>query len=254
MCELALQNARVMVGVLALLLAGCRAPGVSETNTSGKERISARPLPDVSPVAPGTYNLMVASPNDAILLVPSTITEKVALPLVVMLHGAGGTPATLEQVLQLGQQYGFAVLVPKSRGATWDLALGAFGEDVVVIDKALTETFKRVRVDAGHIALAGFSDGASYALSLGLANGDLFTHIIAFSPGFVGVVPHRGKPAFFLGHGNGDGVLPVATTRDNIAPFLRQSGYSVKYYEFPGGHRVDSLEADTAFHWFLGVN
>ena len=32
---------------------------------------------------------------------------------------------------------------------------------------------------------SGFSDGASYALSLGAANGDLFTHIAAFSPGFM---------------------------------------------------------------------
>jgi len=31
----------------------------------------------------------------------------------------------------------------------------------------------------------GFSDGASYALSVGITNGDLFTHVIAFSPGFV---------------------------------------------------------------------
>ncbi len=31
----------------------------------------------------------------------------------------------------------------------------------------------------------GFSDGASYALSLGVPNGDLFTHIVAFSPGFM---------------------------------------------------------------------
>lgn len=32
---------------------------------------------------------------------------------------------------------------------------------------------------------AGFSDGASYALSLGLPNGNLFSHIVAFSPGFM---------------------------------------------------------------------
>lgn len=32
---------------------------------------------------------------------------------------------------------------------------------------------------------AGFSDGASYALSLGQPNADVFSHIIAFSPGFM---------------------------------------------------------------------
>jgi predicted esterase len=34
------------------------------------------------------------------------------------------------------------------------------------------------------LAVSGFSDGASYALSIGPANGDLFTHVMAFSPGF----------------------------------------------------------------------
>jgi predicted esterase len=40
----------------------------------------------------------------------------------------------------------------------------------------------------------GFSDGASYALSLGLANGDLFTHVLGFSPGFMRVPRHVGRP------------------------------------------------------------
>ena len=40
-------------------------------------------------------------------------------------------------------------------------------------------------VDRQRVCASGFSDGASYALSLGAANGDLFTHIAAFSPGFM---------------------------------------------------------------------
>lgn len=37
-------------------------------------------------------------------------------------------------------------------------------------------------VDASRVCASGFSDGASYALTLGAANGQLFTHIAAFSP------------------------------------------------------------------------
>jgi phospholipase/carboxylesterase len=39
------------------------------------------------------------------------------------------------------------------------------------------------------VALGGFSDGASYALSLDLTNGDLFASLIAFSPGFIQLDP-----------------------------------------------------------------
>ena len=53
------------------------------------------------------------------------------------------------------------------------------------MDQAVHHVFERYSIDPGRIGLAGFSDGASYALSLGVANGDLFTHIMAFSPGFM---------------------------------------------------------------------
>jgi len=51
------------------------------------------------------------------------------------------------------------------------------------------------------VAIQGFSDGASYALSLGLTNGDLFTHVIAFSPGFAAPAEQRGRPRIYVSHG-----------------------------------------------------
>ncbi len=57
--------------------------------------------------------------------------------------------------------------------------------------------------------MEGFSDGASYALSIGLTNGDLFTHVVAFSPGFASPVTYTGKPPVFVSHGTHDEVLPI---------------------------------------------
>lgn len=76
-------------------------------------------------------------------------------------------------------------------------------------DEALAHTFEHYTVDPSRVAIGGFSDGASYALSLGLGNGDLFRHIIAFSPGFA--VPPRqlGSPRIFMSHGTKDRVLPI---------------------------------------------
>jgi len=77
------------------------------------------------------------------------------------------------------------IVAPDSRGRTWDAIEGRMGPDVEFIDTALRSVFAHVRVNPARVAMAGFSDGASYALGLGLANGDLFSHVIAFSPGFV---------------------------------------------------------------------
>jgi predicted esterase len=99
------------------------------------------------------------------------------------------------------------------------------------------------------MAIAGFSDGASYALSLGLTNGDLFTHVVAFSPGFVATDERRGKPPVFLSHGSADPVLPVGFTRD-IARDLRDAGHGVTYQEFEGGHVLPYAVGERGFTWF----
>jgi predicted esterase len=88
------------------------------------------------------------------------------------------------------------------------------------------------------VAVAGFSDGASYALSLGLTNGDLFSDVLAFSPGFHAEDRRQGRPRFYLSHGVHDEVLPIVRTSRRIVPGLRSDGYQVTYREFDGGHVV----------------
>ena len=56
-------------------------------------------------------------------------------------------------------------------------------------------------VDPARLVIGGFSDGASYALSLGLINGQLFRKVAAFSPGFVVTGEPEGKPRVFISHG-----------------------------------------------------
>ena len=56
------------------------------------------------------------------------------------------------------------------------MLIGRYGSDIAFIDRALAQIFNRNAIDPSKVAIAGFSDGASYALSVGLTNGDLFTH------------------------------------------------------------------------------
>jgi phospholipase/carboxylesterase len=105
-------------------------------------------------------------------------------------------------------------------------------------------------VDAGRLAVTGFSDGASYALSLGLTNGDLFTHVVAFSPGFMALATRRGKPPVFVSHGTRDGVLPIGVTSRRVVPELESGGYEVRYREFAGPHTVPEAVAREALGWF----
>src|SRR5918912_459588 len=149
-------------------------------------RLQARPHVGTPPLAeaPGLRPLGLDAVRDALLYVPTGYQASVPAPLVLSLHGAGGdAQGGLYPLQPLADDGGFLVLAVPSRDRTWDAVRDTFGLDVAFIDQALAWTFARYAVDPDHLAVAGFSDGASYALSLGLANGDLFGQVMAFSPG-----------------------------------------------------------------------
>ena len=175
-----------------------------------------------------------------------------AAPLVILLHGAGGTS---EQGLRLLEPFastaGMIVVAPQSRRQTWDLILGGYGADVEAIEQLLRWTLERRQASRSHFAIGGFSDGASYALSLGLDNGDAFTHIVALSPGFAAPADPRGKPRIFVSHGVLDRVLPIQSCSRRITPQLKKAGYSLEYREFDGEHTVPTNVAQHATRWLM---
>lgn len=198
---------------------------------------------------PGTHHVG----DDALLYVPASAPPTQPVPLVVTLHGAGGdAEAGLALLRGLADERGLVLLAPAAAGSTWDAVRGQYGPDVDAIDAALHQVLDDVPADPDRLAVAGFSDGASYAVGLGLANGELFSHVIAFSPGFVPPAPRSGDPAVFVSHGVGDEVLPVDRTSRRIVPALRDDGYDVTYREFDGGHVLPPEVASEAIDW-LGV-
>ena len=167
----------------------------------------------------------------------------------VMLHGAGGKPRhSIDLFRAHADRLGFAILAPASRGSSWDLvAARRFGADVAAIDRLLGHVLADYRVDPKRIGIAGFSDGASYALSLGLANGELFGFVLAFSPGFAAPARQQGKPRIFGLARIQDRILAIDRCSRRIVPELRRVGYDVNYVEFAGGHLVPAELAAEAF-------
>ncbi|MDQ6662125.1 MAG: alpha/beta hydrolase-fold protein, partial [Chloroflexota bacterium] len=192
--------------------------------------------------------------RDGLLYVPTSYQSSNPAPLVLMLHGAGGNArSSITPFLPLAEATGIILLASDSRQQTWDVILSGYGRDVTFIDQALAQTFSRYAIDSAHLAIGGFSDGASYALSLGLTNGDLFTHIIAFSPGFMVPGKRQGSPHIYISHGTHDAVLPIDRCSRRIVPQLRREGYDVYYHEFDGPHTVPVPIVQEAFEWFMST-
>ena len=123
------------------------------------------------PVRIGQQPLKLGSDRDGVLFVPKGYKPEVAAPLVLMFHGAGGTGLGVSYTFDVADDLGIIVLAPDSRDeATWDFLVHGYGEDVEFIGAALRDTYARCNVDRKRMAIAGHSDGASYALSLGLGH------------------------------------------------------------------------------------
>ena len=203
--------------------------------------------PHASAAAPGIHRLALGGGRDALLHVPPVWKPGQPAALAVMLHGSGGEPQQGLSLLQpYGEDAGVIVLAPASHAYTWDALLNGFGRDVETIDRALQFVFDRYVVDMRRLAIGGFSDGASYGLTLALSNGDLFTQAIALSPGFVAKAPLVGRPAVFVSHGTSDRVLPIDPCSRRIVPALRELGLAVEYVEFDGGHVIPPAVAKAA--------
>jgi predicted esterase len=192
----------------------------------------------------------VEAERDTLLYIPPDLQPGHPAPFILLLHGAGGEAAGgLSLLAGLAGERGIVMAAPSSRDSTWDGVRGAFGPDVPVINRALERLFTLVDVDPQRIAIGGFSDGASYALALGLANGELFPNIVAFSPGFAPPVPRNGKPRIFVSHGDADTVLPIDRTSRRLVPALEAAGYDVTYREFHGPHTIPAPIVQEAVDW-----
>jgi phospholipase/carboxylesterase len=213
-------------------------------------RLRARPRVDGELLLrPGTTRLQLGRDRDGLVHVPESAADG-PVGLVVLLHGAGSQAAAgLALLADEAQARRLVLLAPDSRQATWDLMGSGFGPDVAFLDGALEQVFAGCPVDGRRVALGGFSDGASYALSLGIGNGDLFGHLIAFSPGFALPEGREGAPRVFVTHGVVDRVLPIDRCSRRIVPALRSAGYDVTYEEFPDGHVVPPELARRAADW-----
>ena len=218
-------------------------------------------IPAKSSTQTTSAGLQELSGRNGLLYIPTAHAEP--LPLLILLHKAGGSASEWfsgeGSYARYADKGRFIILAPESPGQSWGTGPKNWGYDYVAINRALEEAFARCAIDRNRLAIGGFSDGASYALSIGLANGDVFRSIIAFSPGFIVRAQARGRsgpngveiPLVYIAHGTGDNVLPIGSTSRIFASQLRKNGYNVEFHEFSGGHHAPRQVADQAMNWLM---
>lgn len=223
--------------------------------------VQTRPELPVLPISPGKHELNLGSTlfinrgfywRDGYIYVPKRYQPAEPIPLIIWLHGGGGSSADADHMLSIADQYNLAILSLDARHNTWDGIDSPIGPDVIFIDKSLDYVFDRVNIDPSKIALGGLSDGGTYSIAIGRSNGDLFTHIIAVAPWRMKPPSEpKGKPDIFLAHGTRDFVYPIAHTRYFLYPDLQKEGYDVEFLEFDGPHWATPPVVHRFMQWLL---
>lgn len=238
-------------GAVGAIAAACQLGGVKDALALPVNgRLSARPGTPTGSVAPGLQSLSLGGTRDGLLYVPARYSPSAPATLVLMLHGAGGSAdGALRPFRTLADDTGLVLVAPESRAITWDAIRTDYGPDIAFIDRVLASVFARVAVDPARLTIEGFSDGATYALGVGLTNGDLFRRVIAFSPGFMLPIDPHARPHVYISHGMRDTILPIDQCSRRIVPQLERQRYDVEYREFDGPHTVPPEIARDALAW-----
>lgn len=208
--------------------------------------------PAGNPMPPGLHSLGIAQERDTLLVVPENLPSDKPVPLLVMFHGAGGSAEkVLPFLIDHAKNRRFLLMLPQSVYPTWDLTIGGHGPDLEKLEKALAVVSSCFAIDPAHFGIAGFSDGGSYALSTGITNGNLFSHIIVFSGGFMNVYHKEGKPQVFIAHSPQDEQLNIKTSGLKHYNLLKKEGYNVHFEMFNGRHLIHPPVVEKAIAFFL---
>jgi poly(3-hydroxybutyrate) depolymerase len=193
------------------------------------------------------------------LYVPRSYTPAKAMPLVISLHGLGGTEDAFfeaygRKMPELAELRGYIVAAPlgyRVDGA-YGVSLGAnpadaaakrtreFSEqDVMQVVDAVRQQYT---IDPRRIYLMGHSMGAIGTWALAAKYPDRWTALGVFS-GFGAVNTARIISAIpqFVVHGDADPTVPVGGSRTMVAA-LKGVGADVTYIEVPGGNHVNVVE------------
>jgi phospholipase/carboxylesterase len=233
--------------------------------------VEQTPATPPAPAAPAHRSRGLRFPDGTIAYIPASASPNP--PLLVLLHGAGHRE--LELVRHFAAEAdarGIVLLAPSAHGVTWDTVAIAeeppsrysalansmamrfsSSRDAERVEADIAALAKFVPVDRSKTVLAGFSDGATFALALGMSRAHDFAAVIAWSPGIAirAANPAKGRRVL-VSHGRQDPLLRYDITCGEIVPLVQSEGGLVSFVPFQGVHEVPESVEDATLDAVFG--
>jgi predicted esterase len=197
------------------------------------------------------------------MYVPKGYTVSRTYPLIVMLHGLGGTEDSFfdgydHKLLPLAEQHGYIIAAPLGYrvDGSYGWGLGTAPADPVVrrmqdyseqdVMRVLDLVRQQYRIDNSRIYLAGHSMGAIGTWKIAPKYPDQWAALGMFAGSGAPATLDRIKtvPEFVV-HGDADPTVNVAGSRAMVAK-MKELGIDVNYIEVPGGTHSDVVAPNFA--------
>jgi phospholipase/carboxylesterase len=222
-------------------------------------------LPAVAPAAVrpvvNTHYYPISHVMKCLIYLPAGYDPGKAYPLLVALHGSGGSPELFGRLWErnakaqclLVAPEGPYVLPPEQRrdipGYSWflqvkDRRIWAMADPLVVQAMVATVAEIKASYKVGPVYILGFSQGASLAYQAALRHPDIFSGVLAvaglFPAEFLNQADlDRAAPTLrvFIAHGSRDAVVKPAAS-EKARSFLEKAGFQMTFQAFRGGHEL----------------
>ena len=193
-----------------------------------------------------------------VLLTPEEIDPSRLYPLFTVFHGAGRQDEMLVKACRREPEARQAFFfIPRSVAPTWDLIAGGEGEDLAFLEHAWDLIYRRYPIDPERQSVIGYSDGASYALSLALSSPGFFDAALCWAAGFV-VMDRRAvgeesrRTRMYLEYGTHDELFGFKEVALPMRERLETAGYAVEFSVDEGGRHWPSGDFQSqALDWYF---
>jgi polyhydroxybutyrate depolymerase len=211
--------------VLPLLLAAAALP------------VAASPASAAAPCGKGErtgrYSIVLRSAGIAryaLVNVPPGVASNRRLPLVLALHGAGGTGREMDAgtgLSSLADRAGFVAVYPSTAWKFWNIAAAPGKPDDVAFLRTLLDTVEsQVCIDPGRVYATGVSNGGGMVALLGCALSDRIAAIAPVAGNYLPLPPCAPqRPVSMLEiHGTADRSVPYKIVPGWVGTWLRLDG------------------------------